>query len=243
MNNPIVRIYRIMFILGGIIAFISCFIEWYHIEVLTEAGQVVLECSYNLFMGWEITDRIYLGALDMFYPESPSIAIEFLFLHLGITIISALLAIFKGSLTLQDSQKSKPAIYLLLANTMMTLVMVLYFSVELFFKNGMHVPTLVINDQILEVVIHQRIGMGYILHLVSFMFLFSFAWFRFRMSVHFEMVKEEGTQNDAIICLNLDRLIAEENIRKISKRSSNFTQIRKDKELIASKYESRRSNR
>jgi hypothetical protein len=241
-NSAIIKLYRIMFILGGFIAFISCFIEWYYVEVINEEGQIVLDCSYNLYMGWKIVDRIYLGALGMFYPKSPPMAIEFLFFYLGIIVISIYIALFKGSPKLQNPQKSKYTAHFLLSSIIMSLVLISYFCFGIVFEYGMHIPVLVINDQSYEVIIHQNIGIGFVLNLVSFIFLFPLAWFQFRMNAQFEMVKDDQkSEFDAIINLNLDRLIAEELALKNSEEPFRSTEIGEDVGVFIPDYQLRRT--
>ena len=241
-SRAIIRLYRIAFILGGIIAFISCFIEWYYVEVLNKTGQKVLSCSYNLFVGWKIVDRIYPGALGTFYPKSPPMAIEFLFFYLGIIVISVYVALFKGSPNLQNPQKSKYTAYFLLTSIIMMLVVISYFSLGIIFNDGMHLPTLVIDDQSYEVIIHQSIGIGFALHLISFIFLFPLAWFQFRMNAQFEMVKDnQKDELDVMNRLNLDRLIAEELVLRRSKKIFNSTEM--DLRVPSSEYQLRRAER
>jgi hypothetical protein len=211
-------------------------------EIFNEMGQVVLECSYNLFTGWNVVDRIYSGAPSEFYPKSSPIVIEFLFFYLGIVVISVYIALFKGSPKLQNPQKSKYTAYFLLISIIMTLIMILYFSFGVISENGMHVPALVINDQSYEVIIYQYIGIGFVLHIISFIFLFPLAWFQFRMNAQFEMVKEnQKIKNDLMIDLNLDQLIAEEIAQRESKKAFQSTETEKDMEFFLSNHQLRRS--
>jgi hypothetical protein len=241
-DSAIVKIYRLMFVLGGLIAFISCFIEWYHVEILNEMGQAVLECSYNLFTGWSVVDRIYSGALSEFYPKSSPIANEFLFFYLGIVVISVYIALFKGSPKLQNPQKSKYTAYFLLTSIIMMLVIILYFSFSIFSEEDMHIPALMINDQSYEVVIYQSIGIGFVLHIMSFIFLFPLAWVQFRMNAQFELINEDQkVRSEFMIDLNLDQLIAEEIARSDSKKAFQSTEIEKDLNYIVSEYQLRRS--
>ena len=237
-DHAIVRIYRMMFILGGIITFISCYIEWYHVEVFNETGQVVLEYSYNLFLGWKVVDRIYPGALGILYPKSSPMAIEFLFFYLAVVVISIYIALFKGSPKLQNPHKSKYTAYFLLTCIIMTLVIILYFFYGVVQEDEMHVPALIINDQSYEIVIYQSIGIGFVLHLISFIFLFPLAWFQFRITSQFEVTKEDQkVKDDDMIELNLDQLIAEENARRNSKNVFRSTEIDKDIGVIISDYQ------
>ena len=241
-GSAIVRNYRLMFILGGLITFISCFIEWYHMKVLNEMGQVVLECSYHLFLGWKVVDRIAPGALSEFYPKSSPLAIEFLYFYLGIVVISVYIALFKGTPKLQNPQKSKYTAYFLLISITMTLIMILYFSFGMISEDGMHVPALVINDQSYELVIYQYIGIGFVLHIISFLLSFPLAWFQFRMNAQFELIKEDQKlKSEIMINLNLDQLIAEEIARRDSKKAFQSTEIEKDVGLIVSDYQIRRT--
>jgi len=241
-NSTIIRLYRLIFILGGIIAFLSCFIEWYSVEIINDEGQIVLDCTYNLYMGWKIVDRIYPGALEMLYPKSPPMAIEFLFFYLGIIIISIYVALFKCSPKLQNPQKSKYATYFLLISIIMSLVLIIYFCFGIVFEYGMHMPVLVINDQSYEVIIHQNIGIGFVLNLISFIFLFPLAWFQFRMNAQFEMVKhDQKAEIDTKINLNLDRLIAEELAMKNSEEPFRSTEIGEDLGVIVPDYQLRRT--
>ncbi len=241
-DNRIIRIYRLMFILGGLITFISCFIEWYHIEVLNELGEVVLECSYHLFLGWKVVDRIAPGALTEFYPQSSPMSIEFVFFYLGILVISVYISLFKGSPKLQNPQKSRYTAYFLLTTTILTLIMILYFSFGMVSSDGLHVPALVIYDQSYEVVIYQYIGIGFVLHITSFIFLFPLAWFQFRLNAQFELTKDnQKIGSDNIIDLNLDQLIAEEIAQRDSDKAFKSTEIEKDMGVILSNYQLRRS--
>ena len=237
-DHAIVSIYRMMFILGGIIAFISCYIDWYYVEMINETGQIVLECSYNLFLGWKVVDRIYPGALGTLYPKSSPMAIEFLFFYLGIIVISIYIALFKGSPKLQNPHKSKYTAYFLLTCIIMTLVIILYFFFGVVQEDDMHVPTLIINDRSYEIIIYQSIGMGFFLHLISFIFFFPLAWFQFRITSQFEVVKEDQRfKSYHMIGLNLDRLIAEENAQRNSKNAFRSTEITKDIGVIISDYQ------
>jgi hypothetical protein len=231
-----------MFILGGVITFISCFIEWYHIELFNEMGQVVLECSYDLFLGWKVVDKIAPGALAEFYPQSSPITIEFVFFYLGILVISVYIALFKGSPKLQNPQKSRYTAYFLLITSIMALIMTLYFSFGMVSSNKLHVPALVINDQTYEVVIYQYIGIGFVLHIISFIFLFPLAWFQFRLNAQFELAKDnQKIMRENIIDLNLDQLIAEEIAQRDYKQAFKSTKIKKDLGLILSNYQLQRS--
>jgi hypothetical protein len=171
-------------------------------------------------------------------------AIEFLFFYLGIIIISVYVALFKGTPKLQNPQKSKYTVYFLLTSIIMTLVMISYFSFGIIFNNGMHLPTLVIIDQSYGAIIHQSIGIGFVLHLISFIFLFPLAWFQFRMNAQFEMVKDDQqTEFDTLSNLNLDRLIAEELALKNSEEAFRSTKLEEDIGVILSDYQPRRTER
>jgi hypothetical protein len=232
-DTVLVGIYRILFILGGILVFMSCFIGWYYVKVVNEEGQLVLECSYHLFLGWNVVDHIYPGALSELYPKTRPMSNEFLFFYIGIIVVSVYAALFKGSTKSKKPQKSKYTAYFLLTAIILVLVMISYFSFGIIFKDEMHVPALMINDQSYEIVLHQSIGMGFILHLIAFLFMFPLTWFHFRMNAQFEIIKEDQvSQSDSKVTLNLDQLIAEEFARS--------KELEKDIGVISTDYKLRR---
>jgi hypothetical protein len=232
-DNAIVGIYRTIFIFGGMLAFISCFIEWYHVKIFDEVGQVVLECSYHLFMGWNVVDHIYPEALGEFYPHSRPMALEFLFFYLGIIVVSVYVALFKGSAQSKNPQKSKYRAYFLLTALLLALVMIFYFSFGIIFEDEIYIPALLIYDQAYELMIHQSIGMGFIFHLVAFTFMFPLAWYQFRLNAQFELQENKIMGSNAEGFLNLDQLIAEEIARSQA--------LEKDIGVIATEYKLRRS--
>lgn len=218
-ESAIIRTYRILFIIGCILAFSSCFIDWYYVQYFNEMGQVVLSCSYHVFLGWNVFDRIYGGALEQFYPISPPLALEFMFLYFGLMVSSIYIAVFKNPNLMKGKNPSQYASYILLATTFMTIIMISYFTYMLLENDGMHVPSLIINDQIFEVVIYQSVGIGFIIQAAAFLFMFPFAWIHFRLQARFEIVRKDQVVNGTG-GINLDRLIAEEIVHANSKQYS-----------------------
>ena len=217
-ENAIIGTYRVLFIVGCILAFSSCFIDWYHVQYFNELGQVVLSCSYHVFSGWNIVDHIYNGALEQFYPISPPLAIEFICFYFGLLIISIYVAAFKSPNPLKGMKSSQGASYILLAATFMTIITTFYFAFMLLETDGMHVPSLMINDQFYEVTVYQNIGIGFIIQMIAFLLLFPLSWTQFRMQARFEIVRKDQIPN-ALGELNLDRLIAEEIVHSNSKEN------------------------
>ena len=218
-ESTIIGTYRILFIVGCTLAFSSCFIDWYYVQYFNELGQVVLSCSYHVFSGWDIFDRIYSGALEQFYPISPPLALEFMLLYFGLIVSSIYITVFKSPNLTKGKNTSQPASYILLATAFMTIIMMSYFTFILLENDGMHVPSLVINDQIFEVVIYQNVGIGFVIQSTAFIFMFPLAWIHFRLQARFEIVRKDQVVK-ATSGLNLDRLIAEEIVNSNSKEYS-----------------------
>lgn len=215
-ESAIIGSYRVLFILGCILAFSSCFIDWYYVEYYNEIGQVVLSCSYHVFLGWTVVDHIYTGALEQFYPISSPLATEFMFLYFGLIVLSAYIAVFKSPNLMKGKKSSQNVSYILLATAFMAIILIFYFTFTLMANDGMYVPLLVINDQNLEVHVHQSIGFGFLTQSIAFLFLFPLAWIHFRVHARFEIVSNDPVASFNL-GLNLDRLIAEEIVRYDSK--------------------------
>ena len=223
-ESAIIGTYRFLFIVGCILAFSSCFIDWYDVQYFNELGQVVLSCSYHVFSGWTIFDRIYSGALEQFYPISPPLALEFMIFYFGLIVSSIYIAVFKSPNPMKGKNPSQFASYILLTTTFTTIIMMSYFTFILLESDGMHLPSLIINDQIYEVVIYQSVGIGFLIQAAAFLFMFPLAWIQFRLQSRFEIVRKDQITN-VTGGLNLDRLIAEEivhaNSNQYSRKPSN----------------------
>ena len=123
---------------------------------------------------------------------------------------------------MKGKNPSQYASYVLLATAFMTIILMSYFTFILLENDGMHVPSLIINDQIFEVLIYQSIGIGFVIQAAAFIFMFPFALIQFRLQARFEIVRKDQVANTTG-GLNLDRLIAEEIVHANSKQYSRKT--------------------
>ena len=124
----------------------------------------------------------------------------------------------------------------------MRLIIICYFTLRLYFEEGLHIPVLIVENEEFEVIIQQNIELGYIFQALSFLFLFPLTWFQIKFNSHFEVIQDQKNIQSLIKReLNLDQLIAEERVRQRYQRRTNFAEMENEMKIIRTKIPSRRA--
>jgi hypothetical protein len=211
--------YRIVFLIGLLLGFVSVFLDWYYFQGVNDSGEAVVNWVYNIFFDWStvLPQGDFLN--DSYEPKNASIPVPIVIVFLAVIFLSAYLALFLDAERKDNLPRLKK--FGLINLSLMTLIgfFVLIYPVFFLLPNGLYYPFLAYKDYDLEVTFYYSIGPGYFLQLISFVCTFPYAMFNHSIINTFEKEKSsvenvvnryfESVRED----LDLDKLISQEEFK------------------------------
>ncbi|MFX1364512.1 MAG: hypothetical protein ACFFCE_19480 [Promethearchaeota archaeon] len=210
------KLFKNLFFLGLILLFLSCFVEWYSFKIITSNGEIIVNWNYDLFYGW--TSPLSDSFNGLYYPGEPVFP-------LIINIILVLLIFFSGYIVFFNNlEKITPQTNkMLFGYGIMALPILLIYYIWIFpwDLKDLYYPMMIVNNLETGLTSVYTIGLGNILAIISFPLIFAYSFFYFLTSYKFE--KKETTPDSIVQTiinnsqneLDLDRLIAEEQVKKM----------------------------
>ena len=208
-------VYKILYIIGLILLFLSMFLDWYYVQVIDSQGKVYAFWSFNPLSEWHTISSSdqFLRPPDLLIP----LIINIIFL---ITIpISAYSILFNDVEKKDDLEKLYPYSYVNFFLIVLNLYYIFAFPLFYLLPNDLYFPFMRIKNKDVNAIYIFYIGPGYILQLVSFFFIFPYAIFYYKTIEEFkirehlpEKVIDEYVEHVQEF-IDFDKLITQEELK------------------------------
>ena len=218
--------YKIVFIVGLLLGFVSVFLDWYYFQGVNDSGKLVIYWVYNALFDWSTT--FSQGALinDFYEPKNASLPVGIVIAFLIVIFLSAYSVLFVDAERKDNLFRLKKFGFVNLSLVTLIGFFVLIYPLFFLLPNGLYYPFLMYFDYDLGVTFYYSIGPGYFLQLISFACTFPYAMFNHTVINTFE--KEESSVENTINkhigevreYLDLDKLISQEEFKLESTKES-----------------------
>ncbi|MFW9873336.1 MAG: hypothetical protein ACFFG0_09555 [Candidatus Thorarchaeota archaeon] len=211
---------RLMLIIGLILLFISLFLEWYSFQVVDNNNELIASWSYSLFFEWTTELPQGIAVNEDYRPLNLGVPLYLTILFMGMMILSGAIVVIRDLDTLKDSSNMRYITYIFGFLLTLTFFYIVLFPVIYLFSNELYFPVVTIIDTELNTTTFYSIGLGYIIHLIGFVFIFPYSLYSILRSVTLEKTRHlpeihiEKIIRDIQEPLDLDECIAEEELRK-----------------------------
>ncbi len=207
--------FKIVFLAGITLLFVTLFVDWYTFQVFDD-DILVASWDYNLFFEWTTEFPSGIIVNESYRPGNLNLPLALHFLFVGVTIFTVYTVLLKD---LEHSEnlialKSYSLGFLFLLA--LVLFYIVIFPVAYLFPNNLYFPSLVDNNIDLAMKLSYAISYGYVLQLVGFLLIFPYSLHYYLTISNFE--KQENTDEKRIASyienvqetIDLDKYIAEE---------------------------------
>ncbi|MFX0039577.1 MAG: hypothetical protein ACFFCY_04955 [Promethearchaeota archaeon] len=210
--------FRLIYITGLLMLFLSLFLEWYSFKVVDFKNTLLVSWSYYFFTSWGTPFSADSPINSLMKPEN--IPIPFL---INLILIIALLAagyvaLFKNIDQAKMIKNYNKYAYVNLFLMLLIGYYIIVCPIMYLFPNGLYFPLLSVRDYDLEYIYLFAIGSGYILQIISFVFIFPYSVFYYKTTSSFIQQERtpdkllEKTIQDSQESIDLDKYIAEEQL-------------------------------
>jgi hypothetical protein len=218
--------YKIIFIIGLLLSFVSVFLDWYYFQGVNDSGEVVTSWVYNALFDWSTAFSQGASINEFYEPKNASLPIAIVIAFLVVVFLSAYSALFLDSERKYNLPRLKNFGFVNLSLLTLIGFFVLIYPLFFLLPNGLYYPFLVYYNYELEITLSYSLGPGYYLQLISFACTFPYAMFNHSIINTFE--KEQSSVENKINQyisstredLDLDKLIAREEFRLESTNDS-----------------------
>jgi len=214
-------LFRVCFIIGLLILFLSLFLNWYIIQIYSSSGALVAEWNYNPITEWnaEVSNDTFESPKRILIP----FAINALFI--SSVALSGYVALFNDLEKIEKSKKEndfdKFRLYSYVLFFLISLNLYYVFAFPAFYltRNKLYFPVLRQTDLELNVTYYYFIGPGYIAQLIGFICVFPYTLFYYRTVEKFQKkdhVASKVVKNfvqTAQEKIEFDKLIAQEKVK------------------------------
>ncbi|MFX0001301.1 MAG: hypothetical protein ACFE9Q_11345 [Candidatus Hodarchaeota archaeon] len=225
-----IKIFKISFLCGLILLFLSLFVEWYSFQIYTLDYELIVSWKYNIFKEWSTLLIPSSQLNEALRPENLSVPLPLNIIFLGSLILSGYIMLFKDVERVKSIANYRPYSYLLITSLILNLFYIIAFPIMYLTPQRLYFPFLQIVDYNTEFIYLYHFDIGYIFHLIAFMLIFPFTIFYFRTLNTFDNVEKtpetmvEKVLNHIQEPLDLDKLIAQEEL-KYKTNSQNSQEI------------------
>jgi len=219
MKHTIKAGFKMIFLIGLTLLFVSLFVDWYSFYAVNSEGQIVISWSYHLFSEWRTIfapDAVYN---EFYHPENASLPVYIHIIFTMLILIAAYSVLFKDVENTTELHKLRRYGYLEICLLLLNLFYLVIFPVMYLLPNELYYPFVMYTNNELELLFVYNIGMGYVLQSIGFTLTFAYSIFYYQTVMKFE---RERTSPQKMIesfiqtvkePLDLDKFIAEEQVR------------------------------
>ncbi|MHA1437377.1 MAG: hypothetical protein ACTSPD_07340 [Promethearchaeota archaeon] len=236
--------FKILFLIGLIILFISLFLDWYYLQIYNNDDQLILSWSYNPFTEWSTNNFKDNGLYSNLKPNDLSFPLIILVIFTISLFFSAFGVIFKDVEENGDLEKLFPYAYINFLVLFLNCYFIFIFPLFYLIPNNLYFPFLISEDVQFEIYFYYSVGLGYFLQIIGFICIFPYSIFYYHTIIQFEiknssLSKEiERIIKNAKDPLDLDKFIAEEQLKvrfnlKSNQELNSFNNI---KTIMEDKY-------
>ncbi len=228
MKTNITQIFRMLFIGCLAIVFLSFFVQWYSYNIYSFEGDLLSSWNYHIFREW-----ISFISIEGNHPDNVEIPFVLNIIFLITIFLAGYVVIFKNIEKSADLSPFQSYRYIVGFVLCLNIFYVICVPVIYFFPHELYFPSQQIVNYDLQLIYELSVGPGYIMQLVSFPFIFSYALFyiitlnRFTNEKNFYEKSIEKTIEKSQETLDIDKLIAKEEVKlqlndkAVSKSSDN----------------------
>jgi len=212
--------FRIVFLIGLSITFISMFLDWYSFIAYDDQNNLIVSWTYHLFLDWQSFFSSTAIFNEGYKPRNSSIPILINVILILLLVITAYSVLFEDVEKKKDISKLYRYSYLNLCLLFLMGFFIVLFPVIYLIPNNLYYPWLYYIDLERELTFFYCIGPGYILLLFGFVCTFPYCIFYYRTAMKFEKAHQhpqkvienyiEAIQEP----LDLDKYIAEEELKQ-----------------------------
>ncbi len=207
--------FKIIFLAGVTILFVSLFVDWYTFQVF-ESGILTVSWNYNILFEWSTEFPPGITINDNFRPQNLGISPVLNFLFIAVLLVSLYTIFFKDLEQAEDLISLKKFSLGFICLIVLLLFYIVIFPITYLLPNELYFPSLIDNDLDLAIIFSYSISYGYILQLVGFLFIFPYSLHYYVTITQFE--KQQNTPERRIASyiervqeqVDLDKYIAEE---------------------------------
>jgi len=216
--------FKSLFFIGCGICFFSLFLNFYSFSVISQTGALISVWEYNFIFGWEGFNSIYR-------PPNLGLSIEFMIFYLCCIITAMALNIIKNIEKTKNLSKFMLYAYINISLLMLIGFMVIIFPCFYLLQNELLFPAVIVIEDLSGYTLYYAIGIGYYLHIISFIMVFPYVIFYYQSISKFNIdqnsfsdrVKEIlARENEG---LDIDKYITEEEIRKMEQETQKRKEI------------------
>ena len=228
--------YKIIFIIGLLLGFVSVFLDWYYFQGVNDSGETVIYWIYSALFDWSTAFSQGAVINDFYEPKNASLPVAIVIVFLVVIFLSAYSVLFLDAERKDNLPKLKSFGFVNLSLVTLIGFFVLIYPLFFLLPNVLYYPFLLYYDYELEITFYYSIGPGYFLQLISFVCTFPYAMFNHSIINSFEKERSsvENATNRYIESvredLDMDKLITQEEFKLESANQSL-------KEVSASKSE------
>ena len=213
----LIKKFRTLFVIGGILLFISIFLDWYHYIITSEEFGFISSWSFNFITEWQEVDSSHIVPGELISPKNISIPLAINILLILIIILAIYGVMYKDIEEIEKLNNIQAYSYvfffLLLLNAFYIFIVPLVYLIpqELYF------PILFVKDGALTYSYH--IGLGFIMQCISFLMIFPYTVFFHKTLTTFENRNREPSKilhefiEDVQEPIDFDGYIAKEELK------------------------------
>jgi hypothetical protein len=207
--------FKIIFLAGTTLLFVSLLVDWYTFQVF-ESGILTVSWSYNIFFEWSTEFPSGVTINENFRPQNLEITPVLHFLFIAVLLFTLYTIFFKDLEQSEDLGSLKKFSVGFICLIALLLFYIVIFPIVYLLPNELYFPSLVDNDVYLVMRFSYSISYGYILQLVGFLLVFPYSMHYYITITQFE--KQQNTPERRIASyiekvqekIDFDKYIAEE---------------------------------
>ncbi|MHA2390620.1 MAG: hypothetical protein ACXAEX_01520 [Promethearchaeota archaeon] len=207
--------FRIIFLGGIVLLFISLFLDWYSFQVYDVNNELIATWSYNILFEWSTEFLAGIGINEEYRPANLNVH-SFVNIVFIILLVASIYIILFKEVDSKNTDSLTGYPYILIFMVILVIFYIGILPVVYLFPNQLYFPVLSYFDIELEITFSYSISFGYILQLCGFILVFPYSLYYFLTITELERskqvphVKIEKYIEIIQEPLDIDRLIAEE---------------------------------
>jgi len=220
MSIRIIGGFKLSFLIGLILLFLSPFMEWYSYQIFTLEYELVVSWKFNIFLEWSTSLFPSTPFNEVLRPENLAIPLVINILLFVSIIVSGYVVLFKNVEKIESLQKFSLYSYILGSVLVLNLFYIVIFPVMYLLPQGLYFPFLQIVDYDSTFIYILTCSQGYILQSIAFPLIFPYIIFYFKTISTFQ--QKEKTPETIITKIiekaqepiDIDKLIAQEELKQ-----------------------------
>jgi len=210
-----VSLFKITFIAGLILLFLSMFVEWYSFQIYSLENELLVSWQYNIFKDWStILSSSQLNLV--LRPNDLSISLPLNIIFTGSLILSGYVILFKDMERVNPISICRPYSYVLGMTLLLNMFYVIIFPVMYLIPQELYFPFIKIIDLEQNFIYLFSIDLGYIFQVIAFMLIFPFPIYYYHITHKYDNEEENYVKSliqEAQEPIDLDKWIAQEQLK------------------------------